>query len=200
MSRKALINLLIVAAVVATAVVLLLPTFLKPTTYASATIIDDTSPLPRYALTDYEGNPFTFGQSGQYQLVFFGYTNCPDVCPLTLARLNRALELMGNKANEVQVVFVSVDPDRDTLDKLKAHTLLFNPLFLGVTGSKTQIDLAAKDFGVYYEKVDSESASGYLVNHSSHVTVVDPSGKIRAIFPFEAQPQAIADDMKKMVN
>jgi len=178
-----------------------LPFLLQRPELQAATPIEGGAALPEVTLTDQDGEPFVFGDTeGRHQLVFFGYINCPDVCPLTLGRLGQALQQMGSNASQVQVVFVSVDPERDSLERLRTHVSTFGPEFVGVTGLDEQLQEVTSAFGVYYEKVESDSASGYLMSHSSHVTVVDPAGRIRAIFPFEANSQAIAADMRVLVK
>ncbi len=121
---------------------------------------------------------------GKVVLLFFGYTSCPDVCPTSLALMSAALKKLDDKErSQVKVLFISVDPDRDTPEKLREYTKYFHPEILGITGSKTEIDKVVKQYGAAYKKVDSDSAMGYLVDHSASIFVIDKNGKFVDMLP-----------------
>lgn len=142
-------------------------------------------------LSDYDGKAV---------LLFFGYTSCPDVCPTSLALISSALKkLNADELEKVQVVFISVDPDRDTPKKLKDYTQYFHPSIIGATGNKEEIDKVAKQYGAAYRKVDSDSAMGYLVDHSASVFVVNTEGKFIDMLPHGLPVESILKTMRDLI-
>jgi protein SCO1/2 len=137
-------------------------------------------------LTDYEG---------KVVVLYFGYTFCPDVCPITLAKLDRAMDLLGDDAEDVQVIMVSVDPKRDTAEVLQEYMAHFNPDFIGLTGDPAAIDRVATTYGVYYEAAEGSEATGYLVNHTATLMIVDRDGYLKLVLPFEGTAEEVADDL-----
>jgi protein SCO1 len=134
-------------------------------------------------------------------LLYFGYTYCPDVCPATLATLAQAVaELSAQDQEKVQVLMVTVDPDRDTAGVLAAYLPHFNDRFLGLTGTDEEIVIAARPFGIYYQRQEGTEASGYLVDHTASVMVVDQDGYLRLIFPFATPAADIAADLQQLVR
>jgi protein SCO1/2 len=168
-----------------------------------ATVLQPPKVLPEFSLIDHHGEPFTPAQlQGHWSLLFFGYTHCPDVCPSTLAMLSdvdrRLAEGPGGNT-DVKVVFVSVDPERDTPEKLAKYVPYFNKAFLGVTGSAEQINRLTQSLGVLHVRVEQNAgASGYLIDHSASILLVDPRGELYALFATPHDPAAIASDMKKI--
>lgn len=138
------------------------------------------------SLSDFRGKPV---------LIYFGYTFCPDVCPTTLNDLTDTMEALGKKADDVQVIMVSVDPERDTPEQLASYLKYFDPRFIGMTGAKEDIDAAATQFGVFYEAHEGTAATGYLVDHTSTVALVDEDGYLREIFSFDTPGEDIAADV-----
>lgn len=136
---------------------------------------------------------------GKLVVLFFGYRSCPDVCPLTLANVERALAILGPAASDVQVIMVSVDPERDTPDAVAAYAQAFSPQFIGVTGSLEQLTEVARAYNIYFAKEESTSASDYLVTHSSTLTVIDQAGQIRLVWPFGVESSAIAADLNALL-
>lgn len=132
---------------------------------------------------------------GQWVLLSYGYTHCPDVCPTTLAILKRAKESLGANSQNVRVVFVSVDPQRDTPDQTQQYVEHFGSDFVGLSGSPTAVATAAQSFGVIYEAKESESAAGYLVSHSAFVYLIDPQSRWRVTYPFGVTAPEIAADL-----
>lgn len=150
-----------------------------------------------FALTDQNGNRRTDADfRGRYMLVFFGFTNCPDVCPTTLSVLSEALGKLGAKADSVVPIFVSVDPERDTPQALKSYLASFGPRFVGLTGTPDEIAKAAKAYRVYYQKVPLDGG-GYTMNHSSVIYLMDRRGEFAGHYSLEQGPDALAADLAK---
>lgn len=137
---------------------------------------------------------------GKWTLLYFGYTYCPDVCPTTMADLKEAHAQLGGRADDVQVVMVSVDPERDTPERISEYVSFFDPSFVGLTGAPEAIDAAATQFGVFFEKVSTDGASTYLVNHTSTVLVVDPEGYLRYVIPYGVSGADIAADLRYLMR
>jgi protein SCO1/2 len=122
---------------------------------------------------------------GKVVILQFGYTFCTPVCPVTLARLNEVHKKLGTAAQEVQLIYLTVDPERDDPDRLRQHLAAFNPTFLGATGSLGEVEAVQKEYGVMSERVVSgKSASGYSMNHSTSLYLIDRQGKMRGLVPF----------------
>jgi cytochrome oxidase Cu insertion factor (SCO1/SenC/PrrC family) len=149
-----------------------------------------------FALTDAKGNAVTDAAlKGHYSLVFFGFTHCPDVCPLTLQKLTQAIELAPGV--DVQPVFISVDPERDTPEAMASYAASFHPRLLALTGTPEQVQAAAKVYRVFYEKEPLKDASGnltgdYTMNHSGSVFLMDKEGRFLDRFDSNATSAAIA--------
>jgi protein SCO1 len=139
--------------------------------------------------------------AGKIVLLYFGYTSCPDVCPTSLAKLKEALsELSPEEAAQVQVIFISVDPARDTLEKLEQYAHVFGSDFIGASGTRNEIDLIAQSFGVYY-KINTPDADGnYTVDHSSFIYVIDRQGRLVMIWGHDAQPDEISTDLRYLLK
>lgn len=158
-------------------------------------------PAPDFASTDAEGREFRLSdQQGRSVLLFFGYTSCPDVCPTTLAEFKRVRTLLGSQADRVRFVFVSVDPERDTPEKMLEYARAFDPAFIGLSGPEEQLATIWRDYGVVRQKEATGSAGGYTVSHTARVFAVDPTGNLRATFPFGADPADIVADLKYLLR
>jgi len=173
------------------------PATLRGTTYAE--------PYPSasdFTLTRADGTSFRFSEMrGRTILLFFGYTSCPDVCPTTLAELNQAMKQLGEKdADKVQVLFVTVDPGRDTPEKTQEYVNHFNSNFIGLSGTEDELTPVWNDYGVYREIVEETSALGYLVNHTARVTLVDANGNMRISFNFDTPVDDIVHDLKLILK
>ena len=138
---------------------------------------------------------------GKVVLLFFGYTHCPDVCPAALQVLAKTMNLIPEEKREkVQVIFISVDPERDTPEKAQKYTEYFYPTFIGVTGSPKEIKKVAKDYMAFYKKVESESKTGYLVDHTAYIYLIDPEGNLKLLYPSTRQkPELMAEDIEKFL-
>lgn len=131
-------------------------------------------------------------------LIYYGYTWCPDVCPTNLSMLASALsQLKEDEKKQVQGIFISVDPERDTVERLAEYTQFFHENIIGLTGSKEQIDDLAKRYGVLYRIVKQDSATDYVVDHSSETYVVDKNGKLQEALPHAALPDQILLTIRK---
>lgn len=130
---------------------------------------------------------------GKYVVIYFGYTSCPDICPTSLGALSQAMrQLTPEELESVQGVFISVDPERDTPEKLQEYAHYFHPNMIGVTGSLEELNRVANQYGVYFHKVEIENSSlGYAVDHTSTIFLVDPEGKLRDIIQHSDSPDNI---------
>jgi len=154
-----------------------------------------------FALTDAAGAPRALGDyRGKVVVLFFGYTHCPDVCPTTLAQLAQARRLMGADAGRVQVLFVTLDPDRDTPQLLTRYVRAFDPSFVGLTGTEPQIQAAAREFKVFFQKVAGPEADSYTLDHSSGSFVFDSQGHVRLYLRDGAPADQIAPDLKRLLG
>ena len=159
-------------------------------------LIEPPIPAMDFVLTDQHNETFQLSDhNGEVVLIFFGYTNCPDVCPVTLSEFRQVKEKLLKNAERVQFVYITVDPERDTVERIGAHLENFDPTFFGLTGDLSDLEPVWKAYGVYAAKVDTGSAAGYLVDHTARVYAVDVNGNLRLTFPFETDSDAIADDV-----
>jgi protein SCO1/2 len=162
------------------------------------TLYDPALPAAEIELTQGNGSNFRLSEMrGDVVLLYFGYTFCPDVCPTTLSELNRVIEGMGLDGERVQVVMVTVDPERDTLEKLREYVAIFNPKFIGLSGPLEELEKVWNDYGVYREEEQMpNSATGYLVNHTARVYLIDQDGNLRLSYSYGTPPDDIVHDLK----
>ena len=137
---------------------------------------------------------------GKVVVVFFGFTHCPDVCPMTLVEFNAALEQLGEAAKNVQVLFVTVDPERDTPEVLGPYVTTFNADFLGLTGTAEQVAEVAREFRIVYRKVEGSQPQNYSVDHSAGTYIFDQQGRIRLYAPYGLGSEAIANDIGRLLS
>ena len=167
----------------------------------SGVVNSPAQPAPDLTLTDDRGNAFELSElRGRWVLLAYGYTHCPDVCPLTLGNLRSAKQLMGAASGKVAVVFVTVDPERDTVSALHDYLSHFGPDFVGLTGSPAEIAVAAKAYNVRYSKVETGSSSGYAMAHSAYVYLIDPQGQWRLTYAFGVKPEEFAADLNYLAR
>ncbi len=136
---------------------------------------------------------------GKTVVLFFGYTHCPDVCPTTMADMANAMKLLGEEANKVQVIFITLDPERDTQEVLAKYVPSFDKRFVGLYGNAAQIAETAKTYKVFSEKQVEAGKSGYTIDHSAGSFVYDKEGKIRIYFKYGQKPNEIASDLKQIM-
>jgi protein SCO1/2 len=165
-------------------------------------VLPEPLPATDFSLTDQHCRPFLLSdQRGNVVLLFFGYTHCPDVCPTTLVTWKQLHEALGEDASQVRFVFVTVDPERDTPERLGVHVNLFNPEFVGLTGPQEALEPVYQAYGVYHAKVPvPESAAGYLVDHTASTYVIDPDGRWRMRFPYETSVEDMAHDIRLLLR
>jgi len=173
----------------------------SPPTLQAGTLVDPPLEVPPFTLVDQEGRPFTQEDlKGKVSLLFFGYTHCPDVCPLTLAIWTRVARDLGPQAEQVRFVFVTVDPERDTPERLREYLSMFSPGFIGLTGERPALERLYRPLGVYAERLEEQSASGYLMAHTASTLLLDGEGRVRALFPFGTEAGAMAQDVRRFLG
>lgn len=160
------------------------------------TVLQSPSQAPDFTLQASNNQEVSLGDfRGKVVMLYFGYTFCPDVCPATLAEIAAALDILGKDADKVQVILISVDPERDTPESMAEYVAHFHPAFLGVTGDSDTIAELATLYGIFYQKHEGTAATGYLVDHTATVTVIDQDGHVKLIFPFGLEGEFIAEDI-----
>jgi protein SCO1/2 len=153
------------------------------------------------ALTDHNGKARTLADfRGKAVVVFFGYTQCPDVCPTTLATLAEALQRLGPDAAKVQVLFVTVDPERDTPNLLSHYVTAFDPSFLGLSGDAEATARTAKEFKVLYQKQPGRTPDTYTMDHSAGTFVFDPQGRLRLYAGHGQSADVFAHDLRELLQ
>ena len=155
-----------------------------------------------FSLTDQDGRRVTEKDFlGRYMLVFFGFTYCPDICPTELQVMTAALDAMGPAAEKIQPVFVSVDPERDTPEVMKAYVANFGPRLIGLTGTPEEIAAMAKAYRVYYAKAANQNAPGdYLMDHSSIIYLMDEDGSFVKHFAYTTDVEKLTSELKKAIT
>ena len=154
-----------------------------------------------FALTDHTGKPRTLADfRGKAVAIFFGYTQCPDVCPTTLATLAEAMKQLGPDADRVQVLFVTVDPERDTQELLAHYVPAFDKRFVGLYGDAAATERVAKEFKVLYQKQPGTTPGSYTVDHSAGVYIFDPQGRLRLYASHGQGPEVFAHDLRELLR
>lgn len=154
-----------------------------------------------FQLTDHNGQPRTLKDfRGKLVVLFFGYTQCPDVCPTSMTELAEAKKLLGPDGNKLQGLFVTVDPERDTPEVLKAYMANFDPTFLALRGTPEQLAEMAKEYKVYYKKAEGKTPASYTMDHSAASYVYDTEGRLRLYTRYGSGAQALASDLKLLLE
>jgi protein SCO1/2 len=155
-----------------------------------------------FSLLDTNGNTKTMADyKGKVVVVFFGFTQCPDVCPTTLTEMDEALKLLGPKADKVQVIFITVDPERDTASVLAQYVPAFNSRFIGLRpAGEAGLEKLAKDFRIYYKKVPGSKPGSYTMDHSAGSYVFDQNGQLRLYIKHAQGPEVLAHDLKNILQ
>jgi protein SCO1 len=176
-------------------------TTLRPYAF-HGTVLQSPLPATNFTLTGSNGQPVSLSDfKAQVVLLYFGYTTCPDVCPTTLAELHKTLDVLGDRAKDVQVMMITVDPERDTVAVMGEYVTHFDARFIGLTGTSDQIAQIATPYGVAYSRHEGPSAvGGYLVDHTATVTAIDRQGHVRVIFPFNTPAADIAADVDYLLK
>ncbi|MGG4605330.1 SCO family protein [Paenalcaligenes sp. Me131] len=153
------------------------------------------------ALVDGQGQPRSLKDfRGKTVVVFFGFTQCPDVCPTAMVQLASAMEMLGEQAKDVQVLLITVDPERDTPDVMQAYVEAFDPRFIGLTGTPEQVRKTAQSFKAFYVKVPSPQIGQYTMDHSSSFYLIDSEGKTRVLMRGDASAEDIAHDVQLLAT
>ena len=174
--------------------------FRRPYAFHGATI-NPPLPVPDFSLETANGESFRLSdQKGKIVLLFFGYTSCPDVCPITLGTFKQVYDRLGADTQNVRFVMITADPARDTPDKVAAYAARFNPEFIGLSGSRDKLEAVWKELGVFVEKQDSGSAAGYLVSHTASVYVLDQSGRLLMTWPYGTSAIDMANDLTQILK
>ena len=173
--------------------------FFRPHTF-HGTVIQSPEPSYDFTLTSANGDVSLSDYRGKIVLVYFGYTFCPDICPATLANVGQSLKELGTKADDIQLIMISLDPERDSPEKLAEYVGHFHPSFVGVTGSPDELDKVASLYGIFYEKAEGTNNTGYLINHTATLLVIDREGYLKLVCPFGVTVPEIVDDLKYMLR
>lgn len=151
-------------------------------------------------LTDHTGKARTLADfKGKVIVLFFGYTHCPDVCPTTMADLKQTMKLLGGQADAVQVLFVTLDPERDTQGVLAQYVPHFDQRFIGLFGTKAQTEQVIKDFKLYAAKIENTGKNGYTIDHSAGTYLFDKAGKLRLYANYGQAPALLAADIQRLL-
>ncbi|NOZ52911.1 MAG: SCO family protein [Gammaproteobacteria bacterium] len=154
-----------------------------------------------FTLTGTDGKPVSLGDfKDQIVLLFFGYTYCPDVCPTAMLTLQNVRGMLGEKASRVNILFITVDPERDTLETLKPYMAYFGSSFIGLRGSLQETARVAALYRTSYRKVETDSASEYLVAHSDFIYLIDDQGRTRSMYRSHTPTKKIVDDILELMN
>lgn len=166
------------------------------------TVMEPPVPMPDFELRATDGQPFRLSSvQGDVALVYFGYTSCPDVCPLTLADVKNALAPLGNVKNRVHLIFVSVDPERDTPDVLAQYLAGFDDSFIGLSDDFEKVQAVMKPYGVVAEHAHAgESQAEHLVNHTARLYLLDGERRWRLSYPFGFAAQDLTHDLAHLLN
>ncbi|MCP4140047.1 MAG: SCO family protein [Chloroflexi bacterium] len=193
--KRILIVALSIAAVIGVLFLALIA--FKPYVFHGA-VLQSPKPAQDFTLINHYGQETTLSDyQGKAVLLYFGYAACPDVCPATLAEVKRANDILKEEGreDEMQFFMITVDPERDTAERIAEFLGHFDPSFIGLIGEVEQVAQIATQYGIFYQKQDSSSAMGYLVDHTATVMLVDPDGYARLIFPYGAPGEEIAEDV-----
>jgi protein SCO1/2 len=163
-------------------------------------VLQSPDTLTDFTLTSADGKVSLSDLRGKVVLIYFGYTFCPDVCPATMVELKKAMNDLGRDSEDVQVVMISLDPLRDTPEILQSYVQHFHPSFMGLTGTDEEISAITVPMGIFYEKHEGSPESGYLIDHTATVVVVDKDGYLRLIYSFDTPGEDMAKDLRYLVR
>ncbi len=184
--------------------VLLLALAACPAVLAAASAglpVNPPKPVATHTLTDQEGRAVVLpAADGRWQLVFFGYSHCADVCPLTLHKVSTLLRRLGTAAQNVTAAFVSLDSERDSPERLREYVVQFDARIQGLTGEPETLRAAAAELGVLVRRYRGKTALAYTLQHSSFVYLVDPKGRLRQIYAPAVAAEAMAADLARLMN
>jgi len=154
-----------------------------------------------FSLTDHNGFPLSLSDfAGKVVLLNFGYTHCPDICPSTMFSMKRVVKALGDDADKLQVLFITLDPERDYGDRLRTYAEYFNPGFLALTGSIDEITKVAKKYGTKFEKEEFDEEGNYSIAHNAIIYLIDQQGRIRTFFRINASAQDLAGGVRRLLE
>jgi protein SCO1 len=163
--------------------------------------IDPPVPAPEIVLASTHGGEYKLSdQKGRLVLIFFGYTSCPDVCPITLSEMRQIRSRLGDRASDVDFVYVTVDPERDTLDHMTNYLNAFDPAVIGLTGSEEAMEPVWAPYGVWREIQEGATAAGYLVGHSSRLYLIDRNTNLRSTYSFGTPVEDVEADLRFLLK
>jgi protein SCO1 len=176
--------------------------FTAPASFRGTSYDKPYPAAPEFELTRSDGTSFRLSEMrGNVVLLFFGYTSCPDVCPTTMAGLKLAVsELDPKEADQVKVLFVTVDPKRDTPERVQTYVGRFNPAFIGLSGTEAELDKVWQAYGVYRLDVPGTAADNYSVDHTARITMIDRDGNMRVSFGFDAPVEDMVHDLQLLLK
>ncbi|TNF58670.1 MAG: SCO family protein [Burkholderiales bacterium] len=153
-----------------------------------------------FNLTDHHGQPRTLADfRGKVVVIFFGFTQCPDVCPTSMTEMAQARQLLGADGERLQGLFISIDPERDTPEIMREYMAAFDPSFLALYSAPGELPALAKQFRIYYRKVPGATPTSYTMDHTAGSYVYDPQGRVRLYHRYGTGAQALADDVRKLL-
>jgi protein SCO1 len=173
-----------------------------PYIWRNGMLLDPAEPAPEVALLNQDGQPFRLSeQRGVVTLLFFGFTNCPDICPTTLVDIAAARKQLGSDSEKVRVVFITVDPARDTPERMARYLTSFDPTFIGLTGSEAELQAIYQAYGVTAIKRDlADSAISYTVDHNASIYVIDQAGRWRGLISHGAAVEDIRENLRFLLR
>jgi protein SCO1/2 len=167
----------------------------------SGTLLQPPRPVIDFSLQGSDGKPFTKADlAGHWNVLYVGYTHCPDVCPTTLAQLKAVEQGLGADASRVRFIFLSIDPGRDTPDALGQYTHYFSPDFVAVTAPDAQLEALGSSLGFVFEKVPGQTPQSYLMDHSAQLTLLDPQGRLAGYLTPPFKTENLVGDLKQLVE
>lgn len=167
----------------------------------NGTVIQSPQPVNNFTLTGPGEEPVSLRDfRGQVVMLYFGYTYCPDVCPATMSELGKMQKALGKKGEDVQVIMVSIDPERDTPAQLQKYVHHFHPSFIGLTGAESELLAATTPLGIYYQRQEGSVESGYLFDHTASVVAIDKKGYLRLVYPFGVTGADMAEDIRYLIR
>lgn len=164
------------------------------------TVIEPPKPMPDFTLQSVNGPVSLSDFRGKVVVLYFGYTSCPDVCPTTLAHLRQALNDLGQKASEVQVILVAVDWQKDTPERVASYLSAFRPDFVGLSGTEAQINAVTKDFGIFYQINPPDENGYYTVDHTATTLVLNREGGLMLTWPYGLTADELLEDLKVVLK
>ncbi len=163
-------------------------------------LIEPSPPAVDFSLTEADGQIYQLSErEGQVVLIFFGYANCPDICPTTLADFRKMYDELEEDVEKVDFVFITIDPERDTAEEIERYVSAFNSDFVALSGSEEDLQQVWDAYWVFREKQESDSEAGYLMAHTSRIYLVDKAGNLRLTFPFGLSATAMLRDVERLI-